>query len=975
MTRKLLGVLALLLPLIAQSADLFIGNLPSASVVNSGDAAVIIQSGAAKKAAISLFQPTLVPPSLLNSYWASQGTSITVLHGNASGVLSWGAVNLGTDVTGNLPVSKLNSGTSASATTFWRGDGTWAVPAGGGGGGSGTVTSVDVSCPAPLACTGGPITDSGTFDFAWTGLAVGDLLYGATSTTLGQLSDVATGNVLLSGGVAAPPSWGKAGISTHVSGLGTGIATFLGTPSSSNLAAALTDETGSGFAVFSISPTLVTPALGTPTAIVLTNGTGLPLSTGVTGNLPVGNLNSGTSASSSTFWRGDGTWATPTGSVTSVGGSFTGGLVSVAGSPVTSSGTLAFTVAGTSGGIPYFSSASTWASSGALTANLPVIGGGAGVAPTVGTRSGNTTQFVTTTGALTSGDCVKIDASGNFIANGSACGGGGGGGSVTNTGTLTANRLIIGNAGVDVTALGSLGTTTTVLHGNAAGAPTFGAVSLSADVTGNLQVGNLNSGTSASSSTFWRGDGIWAGAGTVTNTGGNLTSNAIVLGAGTVDTKVVAGITTDGTSKINVGAAGASVGSVVFANATSGTITLSPPTGALGSVTLSLPAATDTLIGKATTDTLTNKTYDTAGTGNSFSINGLAATTNTGTGAVVRATSPTLVTPALGTPASGVATNLTGTASGLTAGSVTTNANLTGEVTSVGNAASLGSFTSLSLKTAITDETGSGAAVFATSPTLVTPALGTPSSGVLTNATGLPISSGVSGLGTGVGTFLGTPSSANLSSALTDETGSGAAVFATSPTLVTPILGTPTSGTLTNATGLPLTTGVTGTLPYGNGGTGATSFTNHGVVTAGASALTTVAPGTSGNVLTSNGTDWTSAAASGGGGITVRTLTDATPVTVTVGSTISGDMGILTTLSQNSTISNPSTGTPTDGQLLRLRIKSTSARTLTWSSQYRGSVDMALPTTTSGSSLTDYMAFIWNAADSKWDFVAKTAGF
>jgi hypothetical protein len=84
--------------------------------------------------------------------------------------------------------------------------------------------------------------------------------------------------------------------------------------------------------------------------------------------------------------------------------------------------------AGTSGGIPYFTgTADTLASSAALTANLPVIGGGAGAAPTVGTRSGNTTAYVTTTGAQTSGDCVKIDASGNHIANGSACGGGGGG--------------------------------------------------------------------------------------------------------------------------------------------------------------------------------------------------------------------------------------------------------------------------------------------------------------------------------------------------------------------------------------------------------------------------------------------------------------------------------------------------------------------------------------------------------------------
>ena len=85
--------------------------------------------------------------------------------------------------------------------------------------------------------------------------------------------------------------------------------------------------------------------------------------------------------------------------------------------------------------------------------------------------------------------------------------------------------------------------------------------------------------------------------------------------------------------------------------------------------------------------------------------------------------------------------------------------------------------------------TGTGTVVaLATSPVFTTPTLGTPVSGTLTTCTGLPISTGVSGLGSGVATFLGTPSSANLASAVTDETGSGSLVFGTSPSLTTPAL-------------------------------------------------------------------------------------------------------------------------------------------------------------------------------------------
>ena len=106
--------------------------------------------------------------------------------------------------------------------------------------------------------------------------------------------------------------------------------------------------------------------------------------------------------------------------------------------------------------------------------------------------------------------------------------------------------------------------------------------------------------------------------------------------------------------------------------------------------------------------------------------------------------------------------------------------------------------------------TGTGGIVRATSPTLVTPALGTPASGTLTSCTGLPVATGISGLGVNVATFLATPSSANARGMFTDETGVGAVVFQNTPTLVTPILGTPTSGTLTNCTGLPVAGGGTG---------------------------------------------------------------------------------------------------------------------------------------------------------------------
>ena len=307
----------------------------------------------------------------------------------------------------------------------------------------------------------------------------------------------------------------------------------------------------------------------------------------------------------------------------------------------------------------------------------------------------------------------------------------------TLTGTQTLTNKTLTSPSLTTPTIGSGGAifsgttgTTTVVASAAAGSTTLTLPAATDTLVGKATTDTLTNKT------------IAAGSNTITGlTNSNLSGSAGITNANLANSSVTIGSTTISLGGTSTSLAGLT--SATFAGSTSGTTQIL--SGAVaGTSVLTLPVATDTLVGKATTDTFTNKTFDTAGTGNVFKINATAITAVTGTGAVVLASSPTLITPTLGvataTSINGLTiSSTTGTLTIANGKTLTASNSLTftgtdtssvafgagGTVAYVANKLNVfASTTSSELAGVISDETGSGSLVFATSPTLVTPTLG-----------------------------------------------------------------------------------------------------------------------------------------------------------------------------------------------------------------------------------------------------------
>jgi hypothetical protein len=564
--------------------------------------------------------------------WKNPVTAATTVNITLSGLQTVDTVSL---VAGNTVLVKNQSTASengiyqvnAGAWTYATGSTTWAQYVS-------ALVFVEYGTQAGSAwyCSAQPGGTLGTTAMVWSNFSVASTYTAGTGLTLAgyQFSITNTGVAANTyGSATASPVFAVnaqgqiTGVTNttitpalgSITGFGTGVATFLATPTSANLAAAVSDETGTGALVFATSPTFVTPALGTPASGVVTN---------LTGTASI-NINGSVGAT------------TPT--------------------------TGAFTVLSTS----------------STTNTTPVLG------------------FNASNCGLSIGATVASSYFQTVMQNKSASAG-------ASTDWAVSNDL-----GTDSSYYGEFGMNSSVF--SASTPVDFFSINNGVYFSGHD--GDVSVGTGNGYKTYF----VWGAAGA---------SAHVINSTGAIGLNTNLGTTPAGTGTTNFGTAGQVLTSQGSASTpTWTTISAGVTTFSAGTTGLTPSTATSGAVTLAGTLAVAN-----GGTGITAFGTGVATALGsnvTGSGGIVLATSPTLVTPALGTPASGIVTNLTGTAS----------ININGTVGAT--TASTGAFTTVSATGVITSTLATGTAPFTVASTTQVANLNAATAGTATNATNIGI--------------------------------------------------------------------------------------------------------------------------------------------------------------------------------------------------------------------------------------------